>query len=232
MRDINEVLRIAYAAALSSNTAGVGVFYQGLPSNRTDDNYIIFRSINNVDASTKNTFETVTNITVEIHTKNNVGNRGLSADTIADEVLQLIYGSRQSNLALSRGQIYNTELANDVTQDFIQSGQFGYISRYLTFRHLIYCNGSNPVGGGAVLSLGAVLRFDYTGIGAEISVTDSSMQNKRIIDVNIDGVSYAEIITSGVPTGKQALYDSLTGTITWSQPLDPEVKVFVLYQLN
>lgn len=231
MRDINEPLRIAYATALTQ-ISDVGVYYQGLPNNKNPDNYIVFRSINNVDRSTKNTFEFTTNITVEIHTKTDRGNRGLSVDTIADQVFQIVYPSRQSNLSLQRGQIYNTEVANDVTQDYTQQNQFGYISRFITFRHLIYVDGSNPGSSGTVLAAGAVFRLDYTATGGETGLTDSRLQNKRIIDVVKDGVSLSPIITTGSPTGKQVLYDSLTGTVTTGIPFEPQEQIFILYQLN
>jgi len=231
VRSINEQLRIAYAAALTQ-IPDIGVYYQYLPNNKNPDNYIVFRSINNVDSSTKSTFETVTNITVEIHTRGQVGNRGLSADNVADEVLQLIYPSRQINLALDRGQIYNTQVSNDVTQDYSQQNQFGYISRFITFRHLIYTDGSNAGSGGTVIAAGAVFRIDYTADGGEVGFTNNRLQNKRIIDVVVDGISCAEIITSGEPIGKQALYDTVTGTITVSVGLEPNEKIFILYQLN
>jgi len=232
MRDINEPLRIAYAAALSQ-IANVPIFYQYLPSSLQPDNYIVYRSITNNDSSTKSSFDTVTNITVEIHTKSNIGNRGLSADTIADSVLQLIYPSKQTNLSLNRGQILSTEVSNDTTLDFVQHNQFGYISRYITFRHNIFVDGSYSGGsGGSVLSPGAVLRIDYTGTGGESGFTDARLQNKNVIEVNKDGVSCAEIITIGTPIDKQALYNTNTGTVTFAGELEINEKIFVLYQLN
>lgn len=231
MRDINEVLRVAYAAALTQ-IQDVPVYYQYLPSKSNPDNYIVFRSITNIDSSTKSSFEFSTTITVEIHTKGNIGNRGLSADTIADQVFQIIYSSRQVNLSLSRGQIYNTEVANDVTQDFSQGNQFGYISRFITFRHLIYVDTSIPAATQAVFIPGAIFRIEYTATGGEVGFSDAALQNKNIIEVNKDGVSCTEIITSGSPIDKQALYNTVTGAITMALPFEPGEKLFVLYQLN
>ena len=51
MRDINEPLRVAYATQLLQ-VPSVPVYYQALPNNLNPDNYIVFRSINNNDAST------------------------------------------------------------------------------------------------------------------------------------------------------------------------------------
>jgi len=88
MRDVNEPIRVAYASALTA--LGLPVYYQYLPNNLNPDNYLVFRSINNNDVSTKSSSDVSLNITVEIHTKGNVGNQGLTADTIADQVYQLI----------------------------------------------------------------------------------------------------------------------------------------------
>lgn len=229
MRDINEPLRIAYAAALTQ--IGIPVAYQALPNNLNPDDYIVFRSINNVDASTKGSFEFTTTVTVEIHTKGNIGNRGLSADTVADQVFQRVYPSRQSNLSLARGQVYNTEVANDVTQDFRQGNQFGYISRYITFRHLIFVNGSS-VGSQVFLNPGVVLVSNFTAGGLEVGWTDTELINKRVVLVSKDGVSFSEILTSGTPTNKQVLYNSSTGTLTFAIPFEPNEKGFALYQQN
>lgn len=231
MRDINEPLRVAYATQLLQ-VPSVPVYYQTLPNNLNPDNYIVFRSINNNDASTKDSARTNTNITIEIHTKGNVGNQGLSADTIADTVFQLCYPDKHTNLNLSRGQILWTELANDVTQDFRQGNQFGYISRFITFRHCIYVDGVGLSDGSSMTSQGQVFRIEYTATGGEFGFTSAALKNKRIIDVSVDGIGYDEIITSGSPEEKQALYTASSGAVTIAQELEEDVKVFVLYQLN
>lgn len=136
MIDLNYSLRVAYYTALQA--AGVPVYYQTLPPNLNPDNYILFRSINNSDASTKGTADTSTTITVEIHTKTDQVNRGLSADTIANDVLDAIYPNKTDNLAITGGQILSTELVTDVVQDFQLNANEAYISRYLTFKHIIY----------------------------------------------------------------------------------------------
>src|SRR5204863_6782127 len=104
MRDINEPVRIAYATALTQ-VPSVSCYYQYLPNNLNHDNYIVFRSINSSDGSTKDSARLHLNITVEIHTKGNIGNQGVSADTIADSVFELIYPNKHTNLQLSRGRI-------------------------------------------------------------------------------------------------------------------------------
>lgn len=136
MIDLNYSLRVAYYSAL--NGLGVPVYYQTLPPTANPDNYIVFRSINNSDASTKGTADTSTTVTVEIHTKTDQVNRGLSADMIARDVFNVIYPNKHDQLAISGGQILSTELVSDNVQDFQLNGNEAYISRYLIFKHIIY----------------------------------------------------------------------------------------------
>jgi hypothetical protein len=230
MRDINEPLRIAYAAALTQ-VPSVSCYYQYLPNNLNPDNYIVFRSINNNDASTKDSARLNTNITIEIHTKGNVGNQGISADTLADSIFQLVYPHKHTNLTLSRGRILWTQLANDVTQDFRQGNQFGYISRFLTFRHCIAVDDEGD-DSDASLGLGQVFRLEYTATGGEAGFSSTNIATRRILDVTRDGISYSEIITTGTPTIKQVLYLASTGTITFPYDMEADEQVVVLYQLS
>lgn len=229
MRDINEPVRIAYAVALTQ-LPNIGVFYQFLPNNLNPDNYVVFRSLNSSDGSTKDSARLHFNITVEIHTKGNVGNQGISADTIADAIFQLVYPHKHINLTLTRGRIIWTQIANDVTMDFVQRNQFGYISRFLTFRHEIAVNDDGD-SGAAGLTGGQVFRLEYEGIGGEAGFTNNNLVTKRILDVSKDGISFSEIIFSGTPTMKQVLYLSSTGGITFPMDLEPGEQVVVLYQL-
>ena len=229
MRDVNEPIRVAYASALT--TVGVPVYYQYLPNNLNPDNYIVFRSITGNDVSTKSSSDVSLNIVVEIHTKGNVGNQGLTADTIADQVYQLIYPNKQTNLVLSRGQVLQTEMANDRVIDFQQKNQFGYISRYITFRHWVYCEGSTG-GSTGLTTQGQIFRLEYTGVGGEAGFTDSNLIGKSILDVVKDGVSCSKLITSGTPVDKQAKYLTATGAISFGIDLEPSEEVIVLYQLD
>ncbi len=142
MKDINYALRKAYFDALSGIT-DVPVYYQCLPNNAAPESYIVYRSIQSTDASTKNSSDTFTNITVEIHTYTDIVNSGLSADEIADEVYSRIYAFTQDVLELDGVQMVNTKATNDVTQNFIMQSNRQYISRYITFRHYIFQNIDN-----------------------------------------------------------------------------------------
>ena len=116
---------------------GVPVYYQNAPDNLNPDVYIVFRSITNVDASTKSSSDLNVDITVEIHTKSNIGNTGVSADSLAGLVYQAIYSNKQTNIALSSGRVLQTRVVTDRTLDYTLKNQFGYIDRFITFNHLI-----------------------------------------------------------------------------------------------
>lgn len=140
MIDINYSLRIAYYAALGGDAGmgGLPVFYQSVPPDVSPDEYIVFRSITNVDASTMNTPDVQTSMTVEIHTFANALNSGLAADQAAREVFNRIYPNPQGVLTLDGAQMVKTRLLNDVTQDAVSVANRAYISRFLTFGHHIY----------------------------------------------------------------------------------------------
>ena len=137
MIDINYSLKIAYQNALTG-IPGYPVFYQSVPPTVSPKNYIVFKSITNNDASTFNSSDTNTTVTVEIHTWTEGSNNGLSADIGAREVLNRIYPNTQSVLVLDGAQMVNTRLVSDITQDFTNQQNRTYISRYLTFRHNIF----------------------------------------------------------------------------------------------
>ena len=136
MIDINYSLRVAYFNALK--VLSVPVFYQAVPNNLNPSNYIVFRSIFNVDDSSKNCSQTTTTITVEIHTKQDIINQGVNSDTIARDVFNILYPNRTDQLSIDGAQIVNTELLNDRTENFQMNSGEMFISRYLTFKHIIY----------------------------------------------------------------------------------------------
>jgi len=137
MIDINYSLRIAYTTALSG-IDGVPVFYESLPPTISPETYIVFRSITSNDASTRNSSDTNTNVTVEIHTWDNGLNSGLSADMIAREVYNRIYPNGQSPLTLDGAQMVWTRMVSDNTQNFSNQQNRTYISRFITFKHNIF----------------------------------------------------------------------------------------------
>lgn len=137
MIDINYSIRIAYTAALAG-IAGVTVVYNALPPGISPDNYIVFRSITNTDASTMNSPDIDMQVTVEIQTFENGLNPGLSADMIAREVFNRIYPNPGAVLALDGAQMVKTRLLNDITNPPVMQGNRSYVSRFITFGHNIY----------------------------------------------------------------------------------------------
>lgn len=137
MIDINYSLRTAYTTALTG-IAGVPVFYNAVPQTVSPDNYIVFRSITNTDASTMNSSDVNTQITIEIQTWNDALNSGLSADMAAREVFNRILPNPGAVLTLDGAQMVKTRLLNDVTQAPVTLGNRTYVSRFITFGHNIF----------------------------------------------------------------------------------------------
>lgn len=137
MIDINYSLRIAYKTALTG-ISGVSVFYNVLPPNINPENYIVFRSITNTDASTMNSSDINCQVTVEIQTFENNLNSGLNADIIARDVFTRLLPNPSAVLTLDGAQMVTTRLLNDITQPPVSQGNRAYVSRILTFGHKIF----------------------------------------------------------------------------------------------
>jgi hypothetical protein len=222
MRDINLPLRKAYFAALSAT--GLPVYYQSLPNNISPENYIIFRSINSNDASTKSSAETLTTIVVEIHTLKDVINPGVDGDNIAGQVFTYIYAISQFVLPMDQMLMMSTKLANDNAQNIQLNHQQSYLNRFLTFQHHIFV--SSGSGNGTIVDvISAIGTYTYTATGGETSFT-TALLNKKILLFSKDGVTFTE--TTGTPTGKQFTYSS--GTFAWAIPAEPGEIIYIVYQ--
>ncbi len=137
MIDINYSLRIAYYTALNG-IADTPVFYNMVPPTVSPNDYIVFRSITNTDASTINSSDIDCQITVEIQTFEDGLNPGLRCDLIAREVFNRILPNQGANLTLDGAQMVKTRLLNDVSQPPIAQGNRMYVSRFITFGHNIF----------------------------------------------------------------------------------------------
>ena len=138
MIDVNYSLRIAYQTALNECIPGVVAFYGAVPATVSPDTYIIIRSITNTDASTMNSSDTDTTVTVEIQTWTDGSNSGLTADLIAREVFNRVLPNPSGILTADGMQIVSTRLLNDVSPPPISQANRVYQSRVLTFGHKIY----------------------------------------------------------------------------------------------
>ena len=82
----------------------------------------------------------------------------------------------------------------------------------------------------------AVNNLEYITVGGETSLTYNgipSLIGKTVLLVSIGGVETGAIITTGTPTGSQILFNSTTGTLTFSNdtlPLPANVLIRILYQ--
>lgn len=138
MIDLNYSLRKAYFDALSAITPAIPVYYYAAPPNTKLDKYIVYRSITNKDESTKTTSDTRTFIIVEIYSRNILTNAGAIVDDIANKVMGAVYPDRHTHLSIDGGQIVTTEMTFDLVNPFtVISGEV-YLSRFLTFKHIIY----------------------------------------------------------------------------------------------
>lgn len=140
MIDLNSSIREAYFNALSSITPAVPVFYYAAPPNKKLDEYIVYRSITNKEHSTKTSSDTWTFVIVEIYSRSTLVNAGAKVDEIANKILEVIYPDRHTHLTITNGQILNTEMTFDLVNPYeVISGEV-YLSRYMTFKHIIYQN--------------------------------------------------------------------------------------------
>ena len=138
MIDLNASLRKAYFDALSSIDPPVPVYYFAAPPNKKLDQYIVYRSITNKDESTKSSTDTRTFIIVEIYSRNLATNSGAAVDDIAGKVLDVLYPDRHTHLTIDGGQIVTTEMTFDLVNPYtVISGEV-YLSRFMTFKHIIY----------------------------------------------------------------------------------------------
>jgi hypothetical protein len=75
-----------------------------------------------------------------------------------------------------------------------------------------------------------VLDASLSMAGGELSFTSSLLIGKDILSVVKDGMGQATIITSGIPVGKECLYDLSTGTFTFAVQFEAGEEAYVLYQ--
>lgn len=227
MKDINYPLRKAYYAALQAT--GLPVYYQSLPNNINPENYIVFRSINSNDDSTKTSALTQTNITVEIHTLKDIMNPGLDADTIAGEVFNYIYNISQFVLPMDENIMLATKMSNDTVQNIQLNHQKAYISRFITFQHHIFVS-SDSGGGTPSGSSGTIGNYSYQTSYLQTSATITALANKKILLFSKDGIIYSPIITTGTPVNKQLKYIASSGEFSWAIPAEAGEEIFIVYQ--
>ncbi len=77
-----------------------------------------------------------------------------------------------------------------------------------------------------------VKRFEYTAVGGQNFFTSALLNGKDVLLVDIDGVGYSKIITSGTPVEKEAKYTSSggLGRIQVPPTIPAGTECYVLYQ--
>ena len=137
MIDINYSLQIAYQTALTG-IDDVPVFFNGLPPNISPDSYIVHKNFTHTDASTMNSVDLNSQVTIEIQTFEDGINSGQKVAMITREVFNRVYPYPGFVLTVDGAQMVSTRLLNDITNQAINVGNRAYISRFLTFGHKIY----------------------------------------------------------------------------------------------
>lgn len=143
MRDVNYPLQKSLLLALTGityNSTNVPVYYGEIPDHIPPDNYIVYGSITNTDASTFNSADTFTLTRITIHTIQQKYNTGKAAGDIAGQVFARIYPNSQFQIDLSPDnlQCVNTQLVQDLTQDYNIFNTRVYLDRILIFRHKVF----------------------------------------------------------------------------------------------
>jgi len=77
---------------------------------------------------------------------------------------------------------------------------------------------------------GKMTRFEYTGIGGEVSFSNSVLIGKDIQVVTKDGIAFSRIITTGTPLNKEVKYTSSTGTIEFAMTVETGEEIVINYQ--
>lgn len=143
MRDVNYPIRKAYIAALSGlsyDSKTIGVHYQLLPDKADNSLYVIIESVSNNGSGTINSQDTLTSVTLTIHSSGLKYSNGQAVDNVAGQIMQIISASPSSVLDLSADdlQMISSRLTADNTRDYTSEGAKIYIDRTLIFEHDIY----------------------------------------------------------------------------------------------
>lgn len=227
MTDVNYSLRTAYFAALNAVLGGINVYSQMMPRDKDDDEYLVVRSITSNDVSTKSSDDTSTTVTVEIHTHK----PGTNSERRAEEIAALVYTAIRPyatfNLLLNGMQCLVTTIQSDATNDFNISTSNVYIDRFITFRHLIFIDGTS----GQQPTIAQVKRIEFTSSGSNF-VESAELVNKNILLVSADGTGFSKILTSGIPVNKQVVYNSVSGRLTFEPVFEDGTEIYALYQNN
>ncbi len=94
---------------------------------------------------------------------------------------------------------------------------------------VLKCSFSGAVQNDEILLNSNVKILNYTGVGGETEWTDTDLIDKEIIGAFKDGLEF-QVITEGVPTGKQVKFDDETGTLTWGIAYETGEHTLIQYQ--
>lgn len=75
-----------------------------------------------------------------------------------------------------------------------------------------------------------LMRKEFTTTAGQTSVTFTDLISKYIVLVDIDGIGFSKIKTSGTPSSKEIVYDSATGKFDWAIPQDAGIEGYIIYR--
>ena len=74
------------------------------------------------------------------------------------------------------------------------------------------------------------MRYEYTGVGGETTITVPTIIGKYILVVNKDGLGNSKIITTGTPVAKEVKYTTATGVFEWAIPFEAGEQAYIIYR--
>jgi hypothetical protein len=80
----------------------------------------------------------------------------------------------------------------------------------------------------APMDTGNINTYNYIAIGGEFEFTNSALIGRNIFLAFKDGIQF-QLITSGTPTGKEVIFNSTTGTLTWGAFFETDEESTIVY---
>lgn len=144
MKDVNKEIRKQYVAALETPLAALScpIYNKQLPHNSTASLYVVIQVQQNFGDNSITCKGVEHAITLQVVSKQQNNNSGLSVDDVASVILETIHPQTFNTLVSSDSdlQIVSTNLEQDITLEGLNDGVSQIVQRNLTFTHKIKIN--------------------------------------------------------------------------------------------
>jgi hypothetical protein len=140
MKNANDIITQKYFQLLAPACKPVPVFRDGyIPNDLLNDAYVMITVVSNVDNSTMNSADTITNVQVAIYTKSAIENNADVLNDTASKIFETIMpGYFPDNFSGLPGlAVLTTELTGDNSPAPLQAGADLYMNRFISFKHFI-----------------------------------------------------------------------------------------------